>query len=58
MREQLTKQDVEKIQKEIEYLKLFQRQERRAISVRILSTMLLKKIRIRMRAGSGIWSGC
>ena len=67
MGERLTKHDVEKIEKEIEYRKLVvrkdaieavKRQEPRAISAKILNTMRQKKKKIRMRAGSGIWREC
>lgn len=67
MREQLTKQDVEKIQKEIEYRKLVVRKNaieavKEARAHGDLSENFeyhaAKKIRIKMRAGSGIWSGC
>ena len=67
MRERLTKQDVEKIEKEIEHRKLVVRKE--AIEAvkearaqgrlaKILSIMRRRKRKIRMRAGYGIWKEC
>ncbi len=67
MGERLTKHDVEKIEKEIEYRKLVvrkdaieavKRQEPRAISAKNFEYYAAKKEKIRMRAGSGIWREC
>ena len=63
MGERLTQGDIDKIKKEIEYrtlvvrkeaLEAVQRQERRAISVRILSIMRQKRIKTKMRAAFAI----
>ena len=67
MGERLTKHDVEKIEKEIEYRKLVVRKDaieavKEARAQGDLSenfdTMRQKKKKIRMRAGSGIWREC
>ena len=65
MGERLTKHDVEKIEKEIEYRKLVVRKdaieavkEARAQGDLSENTMRQKKKKIRMRAGSGIWREC
>ena len=62
MGEQLTQSDVKKIQEEIDYRKLVVRKskkpEHREISVKILSIMQQKEIKIKMKAESAIWKEC
>ena len=60
MREQLTKSDVEKIQEEIEYRKLVVRKNaiEAVKEARAHGDLRQKKIKIRMRAVSVIWSVC
>ena len=67
MRNQLTEKDVKRIEEEIEYRKLVVRKQaleavKEARAHGDLSENFeyhaAKKTRIRMRAGSGIWSGC
>lgn len=64
MYDELTEQDIKKMEEEIEYRKLVVRKEAleavkearaREISARILNIMRQKKTRIRTRAGSAIW---
>ena len=66
MYNELTKNDIKKMEEEIEYRKLVVRKEAieavkergpRAISARILNITPQSGTRIKMRAGSGIWSG-
>ena len=53
MAEKLTKEDIAKIEAEIEHRKLVLRpQEHREISLKTLSTMLQSERRIKMRAAS------
>ena len=60
MREQLTKQDVQKIEEEIEYRKLVLRKEliESVKEARVSSIMQQKKKRIKMKVASGIWREC
>ena len=52
MYDELTEQDIKKMEEEIEYRKLVVRKE---ISARILNIMRQKKTRTRTRAESVIW---
>ena len=55
MYDELTEQDIKKMEEEIEYRKLVVRHVHMATSVKILNTMQQKKTKIRMRAVSVIW---
>ena len=71
MRNELTEKDIQKMEEEIEYRKLVVRREAieavkearaqkrgpTGISVRTSSIMRRRRIRTRMRAGSGTWRG-
>ena len=66
MHDKLTENDIRRLKEEIEYRKLVVRKDAiaavkeagsRAISARILNTMRQKRIKIKMRAVSVIWSG-
>ena len=66
MYNELTKNDIKKMEEEIEYRKLVVRKEAieavrrpgpREISAKTLSIMQPKRIKTKMRAGSGTWNG-
>ena len=65
MYNELTKNDIKKMEEEIEYRKLVVRKEaieavkeaRAQISAKTLSITQPKRIKTKMRAGSGTWNG-